>query len=366
MPFLLLIILLCLTLYSRADEPNRADLQLLQKKIIQEQQLLENKNNQKSKLIKQVRELELGIAANQKSIKKIKSDINQLNTALQKENKLIEQLSLKQKTLQRQVSEILKSQYFLLNQSHLRYFLSQNNTSKDQLQYYAKAVNENQTKLINQYQANFEQLQKNKRIIQQNRKKLKEKQQQLDRKQKQQALQHTKRSLVLADLNNKISSQQDQLKQLIDDRNRLENLLNSLEKEIQLLNNPSTSHSFASMQGKIPLPVKKQDIKQIFNNKNGVRFISPQGSLVRAVFPGQVVFAGWFRGKGLLLIIDHGDAFMSLYAHNETLLVETGDWVASSDNIATVGNSGGLEKSQLYFEIRHQGKASKAKKWLNY
>ena len=75
MPFLLLILLLCLTLYSRADEPNRADLQLLQKKIIQEQQLLENKNNQKSKLIKQVRELELGIAANQKSIKKIKSDI---------------------------------------------------------------------------------------------------------------------------------------------------------------------------------------------------------------------------------------------------------------------------------------------------
>src|SRR5690554_7887967 len=88
----------------------------------------------------------------------------------------------------------------------------------------------------------------------------------------------------------------------------------------------------------------------------GVALIASAGQAVNAVHHGRAGSADWFRGKGLLLIIDHGDGYMSLYAHNQSLLKETCDWVSAGEKIATVGNSGGLETAELYFEIRHQGK----------
>ena len=77
-----------------------------------------------------------------------------------------------------------------------------------------------------------------------------------------------------------------------------------------------------------------------------------------------MVFADWFRGSGLLLIIDHGDGYMSLYAHNEALLRDVGEWVTAGSSIATVGSSGGRAESALYFEIRKDGKPTNPANWL--
>lgn len=85
---------------------------------------------------------------------------------------------------------------------------------------------------------------------------------------------------------------------------------------------------------------------------NGVVLAAPRGREVRAVYHGRVVFADWLAGMGLLVIVDHGDGYMSLYGYNETILKNTGDWVAPGDVIATVGDSGGQQRSALYFEIR--------------
>ena len=88
-----------------------------------------------------------------------------------------------------------------------------------------------------------------------------------------------------------------------------------------------------------------------------------QGSQVRAISHGRVAFADWLRGFGLLIIIDHGDGYMSLYGHNQSLNMETGDWVEAGEVIATAGNSGGRQKSGLYFEIRHNGKPVNPMRW---
>jgi septal ring factor EnvC (AmiA/AmiB activator) len=77
---------------------------------------------------------------------------------------------------------------------------------------------------------------------------------------------------------------------------------------------------------------------------------------VRAVAPGRVVFADWLRGFGNLLIVDHGDGYMTLYGNNESLLRRVGDGVRGGDPVATVGSSGGSGPAGLYFELRHQGK----------
>ena len=95
----------------------------------------------------------------------------------------------------------------------------------------------------------------------------------------------------------------------------------------------------------------------------GVSISAKEGSSVRAIFSGRVLFADWFTGQGLLMIIDHGDGYWSLYGHNQTLLKAEGDSVAAGEVIATVGNSGGQSVAALYFEIRHNGQPSNPSKW---
>jgi septal ring factor EnvC (AmiA/AmiB activator) len=88
------------------------------------------------------------------------------------------------------------------------------------------------------------------------------------------------------------------------------------------------------------------------------------GETVRAVAAGRVVYADWLRGFGNLLIIDHGESYMSLYGYNETLLKRVGDDIGGGDAVAIVGNSGGGEDSGLYFELRHQGKPFDPLSWV--
>ena len=88
------------------------------------------------------------------------------------------------------------------------------------------------------------------------------------------------------------------------------------------------------------------------------------GDDVRAVAAGRVAFADWLKGFGLLLILDHGDGYMSLYAQNEALLKDVGDWVAAGDVVSTVGASGGAAQPGLYIELRHQGRPLDPKPWF--
>ena len=87
---------------------------------------------------------------------------------------------------------------------------------------------------------------------------------------------------------------------------------------------------------------------------------------VKAVAAGRVVYADWLRGFGNLLIIDHGQGYMSLYGNNETLYKQVGDSLRGGDLIATVGSSGGNEDSGLYFELRFEGKPFDPSKWVRH
>jgi septal ring factor EnvC (AmiA/AmiB activator) len=97
---------------------------------------------------------------------------------------------------------------------------------------------------------------------------------------------------------------------------------------------------------------------------SGLLIAAAQGSPVRAVADGSVVFAEWMTGYGLILILDHGDGTMSLYAHSETLLKSVGDRVRRGDPVARVGNSGGASRPALYFELRRDGRPVDPRQWF--
>jgi septal ring factor EnvC (AmiA/AmiB activator) len=180
------------------------------------------------------------------------------------------------------------------------------------------------------------------------------------RKQQHALEQQTKdQEALLKKLNQDNQSKQAQLKNLEANQYQLSKLIQSLT--LQEKNNPK--FSFTQMRRKLPFPVQvnRQHAKKI---NQGVLFESKEGEPVYAIYSGKVVFSDWLKGYGLLLIIDHGQGFMTLYAHNQSLFKQKGDRVFLKEPIATTGHSGGMKKMGLYFEIRHYGKAISPLEWL--
>lgn len=131
--------------------------------------------------------------------------------------------------------------------------------------------------------------------------------------------------------------------------------------------------AFASLRGKLAAPVNGK-IEARFGAKRpeggpawrGMFLRAPEGAEVRAVGPGRVVHAAWQRGYGNLIIIDHGGAYLSIYANSQSLLKRVGDMVKAGEQIATAGNTGGNEEPGLYFELRYQGKPFDPASWIRF
>jgi septal ring factor EnvC (AmiA/AmiB activator) len=128
---------------------------------------------------------------------------------------------------------------------------------------------------------------------------------------------------------------------------------------------------FAARKGKLAWPIQGRlagDFGQPRGTGpvrwNGVLLEAAAGTPVRAVHHGRVAFADWLQGLGLLVIVDHGGGYMSLYGHNEALLKESGDWVEPGEAIAQVGDTGGQARAGLYFEIRYNGEPVNPHPWI--
>lgn len=128
---------------------------------------------------------------------------------------------------------------------------------------------------------------------------------------------------------------------------------------------------FSALRGKLRLPLRGELTMRFGaprgaagTEAKGVFIRAPEGQPVRAIARGQVVYADWMRGFGNLLIVDHGESYLSIYANNESLLKELGDPVATGEPIATTGSSGGNEQTGLYFEMRHLGRAFDPLSWV--
>jgi murein hydrolase activator len=138
---------------------------------------------------------------------------------------------------------------------------------------------------------------------------------------------------------------------------------------------PPAGSQFAQLRGRLPMPVagevtgrfgapRKVEGAGTAPTWKGIFIRAAAGAGVRAVAAGQVVFADWLRGFGNLMVIDHGDGFLSVYGNNESLLRNVGDRVAVGDVVAAVGNTGGSEQTGLYFELRFQGRPFDPLQWV--
>ena len=180
------------------------------------------------------------------------------------------------------------------------------------------------------------------------------------------------RSRVLAKIDTGIASQTDEIDRLRRQATELESVLKELTRLLSQLPIGDAS-PFAERKGQMDWPTDGRLVWKFGQPKadgqlrwDGVLLATSAGSEVRAIHHGRVVFADWLPGMGLLLVVEHGDGYLSLYGHNQDLLKDVGEWVTPGTVIAHVGDSGGQLTSGLYFEIRKDGKPVDPGQWIGY
>ncbi|UCH54129.1 MAG: peptidoglycan DD-metalloendopeptidase family protein [Pseudomonadota bacterium] len=181
----------------------------------------------------------------------------------------------------------------------------------------------------------------------------------------------TRRAGLLAQRNREVRERARELDTLKADEQRLQGLVQRLTQYVPNLPPPEKDARFGTLKGRLPWPTRGRlqarynEPKAVGNLRwRGLLIGAAEGTEIQAVASGRVVYADWLRGFGLLLILDHGDGYMTLYGHNQTLHKTVGNWVEAGEAVAAVGSSGDAIDTALYFEVRHRGEPIDPTVWI--
>jgi septal ring factor EnvC (AmiA/AmiB activator) len=347
-------------------------LEKLQKNIARIQQHLKGSKKQRSHVVTELKTLESEISRNAIKLKNLEKDI--INIRKQKKELEHELTQLNKQLLNQRaiLSEQIRSAYSMGHQQYLKMLLNQQDPAKaGRTQEYFNYLNRARQQQISSFLENIERKQQTESEIKQTlitQDSLLQAQKEKKRERQKQRLQ---RKRLLTELSEKIKNQENTLSSLETSRGRIENLLKSLgELLADIPTSPSENQPFVSQKGRLPWPIKGPFLGKFGQSKNhgdlkwnGVLIKANHGTPIQVISHGRVAFSDWLQGFGFITIIDHGEGYMSLYGHSESLFKQTGDWVSAGEVIATAGDSGGQPQSGVYFEIRSRGKPVNPSKW---
>jgi septal ring factor EnvC (AmiA/AmiB activator) len=413
------LLLACLLGTAHADQrvETKQQLEAARKDIAELKKLLEQLQQEKSSVQTQLKRSETEMGNLQKQVNDLNKQLEESEAELKRldgEKKKLQQSRVdQQKLIGTQARAAYKSGG---RQEYLKMLLNQQNPEQFSrtLTYY-DYLSKARFEQINTFNETIRQLGQVESDIDTQRTRLNEQKDMLDSRHAELARVHEERKQALSKLNTDLAARDKRLKARQDEQAQLNQVLKTIEEtlarqareaeqarqravaEAQRLQQqresrgqasaPSASKlpvqgpmvssagsyggPFASARGKLPWPVDGRLIARFGSQRgddprskwDGVMISASEGSTVRAVHGGRVVFADWLRGAGLLVILDHGNGYLSLYGHNQRLLKNAGDVVKAGESIATVGNSGGQERSALYFAIRQQGRPSDPIQW---
>lgn len=295
-----------------------------------------------------------------------KQVIQETLSSLLSENRLLKD---NQTQLETDIEEGIRQLWMLQQGGGLRVWLGDQDpqTTARLLAYYQLILQAQQNKIAG-YQRGLERIASQVSDIERSEQDLTERSTAIAETREQLATQQAARRQTIARINSQLVQDQRQLDTLIQDRERLNTLLENL----QAMARPKlpVTQPFATLKGKLEMPIQGKPLNRFGAVRNadlrwrGWLIPAEQGNPVRAVHSGRVIFADWLRGQGLLLVVDHGDGWLSLYAQNHSLLRAVGDWVSAGEILSRAGASGGSDVSGLYFEIRHQGEPVDPADWF--
>ncbi|HEC74139.1 MAG TPA: peptidase M23 [Methylophaga aminisulfidivorans] len=340
---------------------------------------LSKKKANREQLLNQLKQQSQQISNSNKELRKLSSQLSDKQTQVKA---LREQAGIKEKEQQQQLDALytqIQSAFMHAEPSYLEMLLNQQDVSKisrgsTYFKYFHQA-RQQEIETIKQSLTKLNEQQKSLLLAQRSLQNLLEKQ---ESQQHQLQRQATNRKQTIAALDKTISTQDERLNALKSEEKNLQTLLDSLAKKVipkakKEIISPSVKPNtpFSRQIGRLKWPVSGKLLASYGSSRNlgkltwqGIVIKSATGNEVKATAAGRVIFANWLRGFGLLIIIDHGEKYMTLYGNNESLLREVGDYVNAGDVIAQSGEQGIRGLTGLYFEIRHRGNPTNPMKWL--
>lgn len=299
--------------------------------------------------------------ASETSLAAIRNSVAELE---QEQNRLREDITAQRAA----IVAHLQAAFRLSGDDFVKQILSQNsNADADRLMRYHGYFSEQRVAEMARFKANLTELTDTEQRLNLQLKKQTEQAQTL--KEQSQALKEQRRDRrrAIQALADQRKTKADQQAALVADSERLRKLINELRRQPAALD----GQAFARAKGLLPRPLKGK-VRHKFGDTRagtnlqwrGIDLAGAVGTAVTSVFRGQVVFSDWLRGFGLITIVDHGDGYMTLYGHADTLLKKPGDWVEGGEALARAGNSGGGYEPGIYFELRHKGTIENPASWL--
>jgi septal ring factor EnvC (AmiA/AmiB activator) len=319
---------------------------------------------------RQLRDIERDIARHALALKELDSQIRQNQRLL---DKLQQQRLRQDEALQRHrqlLGRQLQSAYRMGNQDRLKLLLSQQDPGRVvRLLKYHEYINRARSRQVERLGELIASLTSTRRGIDEKQQAIVELREQTLQRHRDLAGGKQQRSTLMERLAGEIEHKDGQLASLKRDEAGLQRLIAQLQQAMtELARQERLEGRFPRRKGRMAWPVRGSLGARFGKPRgagmrwDGVFIRAGEGSEVRAVHPGRVAFADWLRGYGLLLIVDHGEGYMSLYGHNQTLYKAVGDAVGGGEAVAQAG-AGTQNGSGIYFGIRHQGKPLDPVKW---
>jgi septal ring factor EnvC (AmiA/AmiB activator) len=369
--------LLCFLPYSAHAqteiEKQTANLKNLRIKIAIIQKNIEKDVGTKHKYIAELRDIDKSIEKYSKKIKHLNLEQKSLNRQSNKLRKKLKVLLQSMRVHKKTLSKQLLSTYKVGQQQALQIVLNQKSVdSISRMLTYATYLSKARTKKIKHLKTLSDNIKASVSTLEIQQSTIKENQVLLEKNKTAYTNTYASRKALLKAIDKKLLKNQKELSSLETDSSRLQRLVKSLN---EILNDipapPQELLPFYKRKGKLKLPVKGKIIHHFYERKShqslrwkGIVLKTKRGLDVKSIYYGRIVFSDWLNGFGNIIIIDHGGGYLSLYAYNESLEKEIGEWVVAGDVIATTGQSGGRKQNALYFEIRQKGKPVNPLKWI--
>lgn len=369
---------------AAAQTEQKAELEELRNRIETLQKELEKSEVSRSEAADALRESERAISKANRRLFELANERKSVNGEISQLREQAQGLEARIASERQSLAALIHRQYLAGQPESLRLMLNRQNANETARQlHYLGYVSRARAELIGSLRSNLDRLNSLTEQVRVESDRLRQLEHEETKQKKTLEKQKRARTGVLAKAADDIARQRKEISKLKADEQRLTELIRKLAEEAEKrrkrarLRNQSlpdasaNSSAFAKLKGKLRLPVIGELTNRFGQPRadsglswKGLFIAAKEGDVVKAIAPGEVVYADWLRGFGNLLILDHGAGYMSLYGNNEALYKRVGDQLSAGDTIAAVGNSGGNENSGLYFELRHQGRPFDPMPWV--
>ncbi len=356
---------------SERLELEQSRLQSIQVKISSLQKELGAKSAQQSQLQRQLGSIEKRLNHRHRALRDLQAQLSisrkELKSLKSRQTRLYSDLNQQQEKLIAQ----LRTAYFMGNQGQLKMLLSQQDPSAlSRTLRYFDYLNRARLTIIDSTENTLAEIELNRIEIEKQNSRLASLTSSSKREFEKINTIRNERQTVLSNINRDIKNSRNSVAALKQDEVRVQELIATLSGIFSDIPPETSSLPFIEFKGRLPWPVKGKTLNAFGDSRaqgdlnwQGIQIAAPGGRKVRAISHGRIAFADWIPVFGLILLIDHSDGYMTLYAHNQSLYKETGDWVNAGEVVSVVGASGGREREMLYFEIRHNGKPLDPASW---